>query len=826
MTQARWSVLGVGILSLGFIGNAALMAQRAPAPLAPVASHAVKARAAGQKTPAASSTSAPAPDHNAVLHRYCVTCHNDTRKTGGLSLSSFDVANAGGNAEVAEKMIRKLQAGLMPPPLAARPDAAANAALVSTLESTGDAAAGAHPNPGVRTFQRLNRPEYSEAIRDLLTLDVDAGDWLPLDAKSANFDNIADAQVLSPTLLDAYLNAAGAIARMAVGDRRAPAVDHTYTSPGYVSQHPWDHVEGAPYGTRGGMVVDYVFPNDAEYVFEVDLVSGSNARGEDVDVSVNGERVALIEYETGPAGGADGRGAVPMRTEPIFVRAGQHRVAAAFVRRTDGPYEDLIRPHDWSYAGGGSGGPGITTLPHVRDVVIKGPYRTTGISDTESRRKIFSCRPTTETEERPCARQIVSRLGGDAYRRPLTPDEIDRLIPFYEAGAVKDGFEGGVRSALEAILASPYFIFRLEREPGAVKPGSTYRVADVDLASRLSFFLWGTPPDQELLSLATQGKLSAPGALEKQARRLLADPRVEALGTRFAAQWLRLQDIDKVHPDPNFYPNFDDNLAGDMRRETELFFTNLVREDRPLLDLYRADYTFVNERLAQHYGIPGVAGEEFRRVTYPDATRRGLLGQGSVLVQTSLANRTSPVLRGKWVMEVLMGTPPPPPPPDVPALDQTADAKNGKMLTTRERMELHRANPTCNACHRFMDPIGLALDNFDVTAKWRARENGMPLDTHGTFYDGSAITSPAELTSALMKRPVPLVRTFTENLLAYALGRRTEYFDQPAIRAIAKSAAASDYRMSAFILGVIRSDAFQMRRVDVVSTDEARAGGR
>jgi cytochrome c551/c552 len=823
MTQARWVVLGGGILCLGFVLDAGLLAQQAPSAPKPAVSHVVRPGASSQKTAPAT---APAQDQNAVIRRYCVTCHNDTRKTGGLSLSSFDVASAGENAEVAEKMIRKLQAGLMPPPLAARPDPAAHAALVAAIESTVDAAAGAHPNPGVRTFQRLNRPEYAQAIHDLLTLDVDAGDWLPLDAKSANFDNIADAQVLSPTLLDAYLNAASAIARMAVGDRHAASIDHTYTSPSYVSQHPWDHVDGAPYGTRGGMVVDYVFPNDAEYVFEVDLISGSNARGEDIDVSINGERVALVEYETGPAGGADGRGAVEMRTEPIFVHAGQQRVAAAFVRRTDGPYEDLIRPHDWSYAGGGSGGPGITTLPHVRDLVIKGPYHSTGVSETDSRRRVFSCRPTTASEEAPCARQIVSRLGGEAYRRPLTPGEIDRLMPFYEKAAAKDGFEGGVRSALEAILASPYFIFRLERKPDAVKPGGTYRVADLDLASRLSFFLWGTPPDEALLTLARQGKLGTSAALEKEARRMLADPRADALGTRFAAQWLRLQDVDKVHPDPNFYPNFDDNLAADMQRETEMFFNSLVREDRSLLDLYRADYTFVNERLANHYGIPGVAGDEFRRVQYPDASRRGLLGQGSVLVQTSLANRTSPVLRGKWVMEVLMGTPPPPPPPDVPTLDQTADAKNGKMLTTRERMEIHRANPTCNACHRFMDPIGLALDNFDVTAKWRARENGMPLDTHGTFYDGSPVTSPAELTSALMKRPVPLVRTFTENLLAYALGRRTEYFDQPTIRAIAKSAAASDYRLSTFILGVITSDAFQMRRAEVVATDDARGGGQ
>jgi hypothetical protein len=461
----------------------------------------------------------------------------------------------------------------------------------------------------------------------------------------------------------------------------------------------------------------------------------------------------------------------------------------------------------------------------VRDLVIKGPYRVTGISETASREKIFSCRPTSAAEERPCAHQILSRLGSDAYRRPITAAELDRLMPLSEKGAGRagaagqaGGFEAGVRSALEAILASPYFIFRMEKEPELAKPGGTYRVADIDLASRLSFFLWGTPPDQELLALANKGALSVPVTLEKQTRRMLADRRADALGSRFAGQWLRLQDVDKVHPDPNNYPNFDDNLAAAMRKETELFFNSLVREDRSVLDLYRANYTFVNERLARHYGIPGVSGQEFRRVEYPDDTRRGLLGQGSILVQTSLANRTSPVLRGKWVMEVLMGTPPPPPPPDIPALEETAGARDGKMLTTRERMEMHRANPSCASCHRFMDPIGLALDNFDVTAKWREREHGMPLDTRGDFYDGTPVTRPSELTAALLKRPVPLVRTFAENLMAYALGRRVESFDMPAIRAIAKTAETNQYKMSSFILGVIKSDAFQLRRADVSAT--------
>ena len=823
MTRGMLGFLAAFVVCLGLAGNGAY-AQRpssaqTPHPFAPraepVGGRAVATRAA---KPALRPVASHAQDFNPVIKRYCAGCHSDNGKAGGLSLAAFDAAHAAQNPEVTEKVIRKLQAGFMPPPLSPRPDPATYAALISTLETEMDAASEIKPNPGVRTFQRLNRPEYARAVRDLLGIDVDAGSWLPLDTKSANFDNIADAQALSPTLLEAYLNAASSISRMAIGDRNAPTVDSTYSSPGYVSQHPWDHVEGAPYGTRGGTVVEHVFPADAEYVFEIDLVSGSNARLEDIDISVDGERVALIAYETGPAGGADGRGAVPMRTEPVLIKAGQHLVAAAFVRKIEGPYEDLIRPHDWSFAGGGSGGPGITTLPHVRDLIIKGPYRVTGISETASRQKIFSCRPTGAAEERPCARQILSRLGSDAYRRPITAGELDRLTPLFDKAAAKGGFEAGVRSALEAILASPYFIFRMEKEPELAKPGGTYRVADVDLASRLSFFLWGAPPDQDLIALATRGALSVPATLEKQARRMLADPRADALGSRFAAQWLRLQDVDKVHPDPNNYPNFDDNLAAAMRKETELFFNSLVREDRSVLDLFRANYTYVNDRLARHYGFPGVSGSEFRRVEYPDDTRRGLLGQGSVLVQTSLANRTSPVLRGKWVMEVLMGTPPPPPPPDIPALEETAGAKDGRMLTTRERMEMHRANPTCASCHRFMDPIGLALDNFDVTAKWRERENGMPLDTRGDFYDGTAVTKPSELTAALLKRPVPLVRTFTENLMAYALGRRVEYFDMPAIRAIAKTAEANQYKMSSFILGVIKSDAFQMRRSEAGTT--------
>ena len=755
---------------------------------------------------------------NDVIQDTCVRCHNERRLSGNLSLVGFDADEADQNAEIAERMIRKLQAGMMPPVGARRPGGDTLQTVVEELERVVDASASRNPNPGGRTFQRLNRAEYEQAIRDLLLLKVDASEWLQNDQMSANFDNIADVQSLSATLLESYLNAASEISRWALGNRSAPPVDQVYKLPEYISQHPWDHVVGAPYGTRGGMVIDHVFPADAEYVFAMTFNGGRNARLEDVDISIDGERVAILHY-TRSGAGADGRGGAGIRTEPIILRAGQHKVSAAFIRRGDGPYEDLLRPHEWSLAGGGSGGNGITSLPHLRDLIVSGPYNTTGISETATRSKIFSCRPTVPSEELGCAREIVFRLGSEAYRRPLSDNDISGLMNFYSAGSARGGFEGGVRRALEAILASPHFVFRFEREPENKDPGETYRLSDVDLASRLSFFLWGTPPDAELLEIAAEGDLSDK-ELERQTRRMLADPRSEALGTRFAGLWLRLQDLYKNRPDPNFYPNFDENLADAMRRETELFFYNLVREDKSFLEFFSADYTFVNERLARHYGIPGVSGNHFRRVTYSDDRRRGLLGQGSVLVLTSMANRTSPVLRGKWVMEVLLGTPPPPPPPGVPDLDETGTVSDGKFLTTRERMELHRENPACSSCHSLMDPIGLALDNYDVTGRWRLRENGNPIDTRGDFYDGTPVSTPAELVDALLGRPIPLVRNFTENLMAYALGRRVEYYDQPVVREISRNAEKSDYRMSSFILGIIQSDAFQMKRAALVSTAE------
>ena len=758
-----------------------------------------------------------APGPNDVVQGVCTNCHNSRRLAGNLTLESFDVDVADTEAETAEKMIRKLRAGMMPPPGVRRPPEDELLELVETLEDIVDRAAVLNPNPGGRTFQRLNRPEYERAIRDLLGLEVDAGKWLPNDQMSANFDNIADVQALSPTLLEAYLNAAAEISRMAVGDREAPAVNTTYKNSQYVSQHPWDHVEGAPFGTRGGMVVEHTFPADGEYTFALVFTSGANSRMEDLDISVDGERVALLHY-TRRGGGADDRGFTPVGTEPIFVRAGQHRVSAAFVKRQEGPYEDLIRPHAWSNAGGGSGGGGVTTLPHLQDIIIGGPYNPTGVSESPVRQRIFTCRPTSLDEERPCARGILTELARQAYRRPLEPSEVDGLMTFYGMGIERGGFDIGVRLALEAILASPFFVLRLEREPEGVASGEAYALEDIDLASRLSFFLWGLPPDEELRAAAVEGRLSDPGELERQALRMLDDPRSEALSSRFVSQWLRLQDLYKVRPDPNFFPNFDENLADAMKRETELLFQSLIGEDRSLLDFFRADYTFVNERLAHHYGFEGVAGRDFQRVTYPGDERVGILGHGSVLVLTSLANRTSPVLRGKWVMEVLLGTPPPPPPPGVPDLDETEDSKDGRLLTTRERMEMHRASPACRSCHRFMDPIGLALDNFDVTGKWRLRENGMPLDTRGDFYDGTPVQTPPELVDALLTRPLPLLRNFTENLAAYALGRRVEYYDQPWIRSVVREAEEEDYRLSSLILGVVNGDAFRMKRAAPLTT--------
>ncbi len=759
-----------------------------------------------------------------VVQRYCGSCHSATQRKGNLSLAGYSVDSAAVELETSEKMIRQLRAQMMPPPGSRRPTGDTLTALVEALETVVDKSGPA--NPGMRVFGRLNRPEYEHVIRDLFNVQINAGDYLPLDTKSANFDNISDVQMPSATLLEAYLNAASAVSRIAVGDKNAAVTQTTFKASPFDSQHPWDFVEGAPYGSRGGLVAVHTFPADAEYDIRINVGGGTGAKMEDVVLSIDGEQVALLPYEKGISrngASADApAGFDYLRLDPIKVKTGQHKIAVAFARRAEGPYEDLIKPHDWSRASGGNASAGTTEPPFISDVMVTGPYRVTGVSDSPSRQAIFSCHPTAKAAQRACAEQILTRLSGKAYRQTSAAKDVAGLMKFYDRGIAQNGagFEDGIRLALQAMLSHPKFVFRFERTPASAAPGTDVRVGDYELASRLSFFLWGSMPDDRLLSLARHQQLTVPATYNAEVKRMLADPRSEAMSKRFAAQWLRLQDLEKVHPDAFLFPDFDLKLANSMQKETELFFQDIVRRDASVIELFNADFTYVNERLAKHYGIPDVAGTDFRRVNYPDATRRGIFGQGSILVQTSLGNRTSPVLRGKWVMEVLLGTPPPPPPPNVPDLEQTAGSKDGKVLTTRERMELHRANPTCKSCHLFMDPIGLALDNFDVTGRVRYRENGAALDTRGQLYDGTSISTPDELTKALLSRPIPLMRNFTENLMAYALGRRMEDYDQTTVRSIVKDAQTKNNRFSAYVLGVVNSRAFRTKRVETVSADE------
>jgi hypothetical protein len=763
---------------------------------------------------------------NEVVDAYCIDCHSEGMLMGNLNIEGFDVATADTMRAKAEKMIRKLRTEMMPLPGRPRPGGDTLKLVAAAIERRLDRAS-VRVNPGANTFQRLNRAEYERAIRDLLGLEVNAADFLPLDTKSANFDNVAAAQMLSPTLLESYLNAATAISKLAVGDSAAPVTLTTYRVSPYASQHPWDRVEGAPYGTRGGIVEEHTFPTDGQYEIRFNVGGGMMMQLEDIDVSIDGKRVALLKYEPG-VNKSIAMQTVPLgidlyKTNPIPVKAGPHKISVAFVRRADGPYEDLIKPPDWSQVSNGNATEGTTMPPHLFDMGILGPQVSTGVSDTPSRQRVFSCRPSAALPARACATQIIDRLGTRAYRRPLTAQDRKGLLSFYDEGAKQGGFEAGVQKALQAMLASPRFVFRFEQTPSTVALGHDYRITDYELASRLSFFLWGTIPDDRLLRLAAARQLAVPATMSAEVKRMLADPRSEALASRFAAQWLRLQDVDKVRPDVYWFPDFDDQIAQAMKTETQMLFADIVRRDRSVLEMLTADYTFVNERLAKHYGIPNVSGDHFRRVQYPDTTRRGILGHGSVLLQTSVATRTSPVLRGKWIMEVLLQVPPPPPPPNIPSLEETKSGHGGRQLTTRERMEEHRKNPTCNTCHQYIDPLGLALDNFDVTGRWRYRENGAPLDTRGQLYDLTPVSSPGQLSHALLKRPIPIARAFTENLLTYALGRRLEDEDQTTVRAITRSAATNGYHFSTFVAGVVNSPAFRMRRAEAAPVAAAAA---
>jgi mono/diheme cytochrome c family protein len=768
---------------------------------------------------------------NALVKQYCATCHNDRNKdnAAGLSLQAFDAAKVGQDAHVAdtaEKMIRKLRSGMMPPPGSRRPEAAALDAFASSMESRLDQAAALNPNPGYRPFQRLNRAEYARAVNAMLALDVDVSAFLPPDQISAGFDNVADSQGFSATLMEGYLRAANRISALAVGDPKAEPSATTYKVPRTGSQ--MRHVEGAPFGTRGGIAVLHTFPADGEYSFRMQLHSiptgqlfGSTVRGELLEVSIDGERAAVLEINPRMSE-ADPNG-MNITTARIHVKAGTHRVAAAFVARFDAVPDDLMPPIDHTLADSQIGaGFGITTLPHLREFAVTGPFKVTGVSDTPSRRKLFTCRPTSATDERACANEIIRRIATQAYRGPLTAADVEGLGKFYAQGREEGGdFESGIRMALQAILASPKFLFRVEQAPATLRAGQNYRISDLDLVERLSFFLWGLGPDDELLKIAQRGTLRAPGVLAAQVKRMLQDPRAEALATRFGSQWLRLQDLDKLNPDALFFPYYDHALGEALKKETELFFDSIVREDRSIIDLLTADYTFINERIARHYGIQNVNGPEFRRVKLTDENRRGLLGHGSILALTSVADRTSPVLRGKWIMEVLLASPPPPPLPNVPSLDETKAEAGDKLLTTRERMEQHRANPQCSSCHRVIDPLGLTLENFDVTGRWRIRDNGAPVDAMGDLYDGTKMNGPAGLRAALLKHQDMFVLSFTERLMTYSLGRRVEYFDMPAIRKIMRDAAKENNRFSAFVMGVVNSRAFQMSRAEAVQTTEA-----
>ena len=811
-----------GLIAAATTCSLSLAAQTTPAPNAGAASPAHKpAMAVAHKAPQPSQPSAETQPE--LVKQYCTGCHSERGKAGGLSLVGFDAAHADQSAEVAEKMIRKLRLGMMPPPGARRPEPAVLTQFVSSLESKVDTAAVGHPNPGRRPFQRLNRAEYQHSVHELLDLDVDVNAFLPPDTLSAGYDNIADVQTFSATLMEGYLRAAGKISTLAVGDRNASPSESTFKVPRTQSQ--MKHIDGTPWGTRGGLALSYTFPADGEYTFRVMLhgtptgqLFGSVAsRNEQLEVSINGERAALLDIDY-KISETDKNG-LNLTTPRIHVKAGPQHIAAAFIQKFDGVVDDLIAPIDYTLADTEYGdNAGIYILPHVRDFSITGPYKVTGVSDTPSRRKIFVCRPTAAADEIPCARKILASLATEAYRRPANNEDIESLMEFYGDSRKGHDFEAGIKAAIQALLASPKFVFRLETTPATARPGQPYRISDNDLASRLSFFLWNTLPDAELIKVANANTLHTPAVLDKQVRRMLADPRAESLSTRFASQWLRLQDVEKIHPDALLFPSFDNDLAQSYIRETQLFFDSIVREDRSVLDLITGDYSFVNERIAKVYQIPNIVGEKFQRVQVADE-RRGILGQGSVLMQTAVADRTSPVQRGKWIMEVLLGSPPPPPPPDVPAFDETKSATaEGKTLSTRERMEAHRKNPACNSCHRVIDPLGLALENFDTVAAWRIKDNGVDVDSNGVLYDGTKMSGPADLRAALLGKSDALLRNFTDNLLSYGIGRRIEYFDQPTVRSIVRKAGQNGNHFSSFVLGIVNSAAFQMSTAEAVTT--------
>ena len=770
----------------------------------------------GPQPPALEAKSAKppaAPDvamQRALVDQYCVVCHNARLKTANLLLDQLDLAQLGDHAEIGEKVVRKLRAGMMPPTGARRPDPATLESLIRWMEDKLDRSAVTHvPPPGLH---RLNRAEYANAIRDLLAVEVDATKFLPPDDSTHGFDNIAGALTMSPALMEAYLSAAGKVSRLAIGDVSAPT-QAVFDVPSDTAQNY--HIEGLPFGTRGGILMRYVFPADGEYVFKVKGVTGyftavlGQISGEQLEVTVDGERVKLFDWDR-EIKNTTGNG---RSTPRVPLKAGLHTVGVTFIATNDVPGTELNKPFLRTMNTPGEI-PGFLFYPHVGQVTIEGPFNAQGASDTESRRKIFVCRPASPRDEDACARTIISTLVKHGFRRPPTAGDLKLLMEFYLAGRSEGGtFDQGVEAALQRVLADPEFVYRGESEPAGLAPGTSYRVSDLALASRLSFFLWSSIPDDELIDLAAQGKLKHPAVLEQQVRRMLKDPRSDALINNFTGQWLSVRSLKTSEPVVNLFPDFDDNLRNAFQREMELFFGSIVHEDRSVLELLTADYTFVNERLAKHYGIPNLYGPQFRRVTLgPDLSmRRGLLGKGALLTVTSQAARTSPVTRGKWFLQTFLGVSPPDPPPNVPAIkEQAADTTgNAKAPTARQMMEAHRTNPTCSTCHRIFEPIGLALENFDAVGAWRTQDEGFPIDATGVLVDGTKVDGVASLRDVLVRYSDQFVRVVTEKLLTYALGRGVEYEDMPLVRSIVRNSAGSKYAFSSLVLGIVKSPAFQ-----------------
>jgi hypothetical protein len=765
--------------------------------------------------------------HWSLLQTNCVACHNKALRSGNVAFDELSPGTVPAHADVWEKAIRKLRGGLMPPPGAPRPDETKKDALIGWLEAYLDHSAAQAPDPGRVGLHRLNRKEYANAVRDLLDLSIDPVALLPQDDVSDGFDNVADALQVSPSFLDQYISAARSVAVQAVGEAAPRPSSASYSASPEDGGKQIGHVEGLPLGTRGGVVAEHYFPADGEYEINIaDMALGIYFLGMEFEhkllVVLDGKTVHSTRI-----GGEEDMKAIDQKQSPAVdainarlkkirfkATAGPHRIGVTFLARTFAESEARLQPL--------SPGGGVDRLPRVNFFEVRGPFNPTGHSETPSRRKIFTCRPTSKSDEERCADQIISTIAHRAYRGPVSTFEMTELRKFFKAGQERAGFEEGIRSALTRILASPNFLYRAERVPAGTAPGAVYRISDLDLASRLSFFLWSSIPDDELLGLAEAGRLREPGVLEAQVKRMLVDKRADTLVTNFAFQWLQIAKLNDVIPDANLFPSvakhrdtvgFDGDVRADFKEELRLFIGAILDEDRSVLELLTARDTWLNERVALHYGIKDIKGDRFRRVDLKNSARWGLLGKGGILMATSYPNRTAPVLRGAWILETITGAPPNPPPPGVEALQENVDGKAAK--TVRELMIAHRANPSCNACHGIMDPLGLALENFDAVGEWRIKDKfaGTLIDASGELPTGRRINGPDDLRAALTARPDQFVQTFTEKLMTFALGRRVEYRDMPAVRAVVRDAAKDNYRFSSIVMNIVESDQFQQSKV-------------